>query len=175
MTSFRRPSRVPDPDIAGIADIVRVHASRTPDAVALVVGDRTITFAELDARSSQAAQAFRAAGVDFGDRVAFIEKNGAEFFEVIFGLAKLGAVGVPVNWRLAPPEIAHIIGDAQARIVVVGSEFFGHVEAIEDGLTTGTGIVAIGTHDRWQSFEDWIAGHPGEDPGVTTGPDDIAF
>ncbi|AEV71673.1 acyl-CoA synthetase (AMP-forming)/AMP-acid ligase II [Mycolicibacterium rhodesiae NBB3] len=163
------------PDIANIADIVRVHARLRPDTTALIVGDRTITFAELDARSSQAAQAFRAAGVGFGDRVAFIEKNSAEFFEVVFGLAKLGAVGVPVNWRLAPPEMAHIIDDAQARIVVVGSEFFGHVEAIEDGLTTVTGIVAIGTHDRWQSFEDWIDGHVGEDPGVATGSDDVAL
>ena len=65
---------MPDPDIATIADIVRVHAARRPDAAALVVGDRTITFAELDARSSRAAQAFRAAGIGFGDRVAYIEK-----------------------------------------------------------------------------------------------------
>src|SRR6188472_3515671 len=49
----------------------RVHARQRPDAVALVVGERTITFADLDARSNQAAQAFRAAGIGFGDRVAF--------------------------------------------------------------------------------------------------------
>ena len=149
---------MPDSDIATIADIVRVHAARRPDAAALVVGDRTITFAELDARSSRAAQAFRAAGIGFGDRVAYIEKNGAEFFDVVCGLAKLGAVGVAVNWRLAPPEMLHIIEDAQARIVVVGSEFFGHLEAIEDGLTTVEHIVAIGAHNRWPAFEDWLAG-----------------
>ena len=50
---------MPQPDIATIADIVRVHAANRPDAVALVVDDRTITFAALDKRSSQAAQAFR--------------------------------------------------------------------------------------------------------------------
>lgn len=162
-------------EIATIADIVRVQARLRPDATALIVGDRTISFAELDARSSQAAQAFRAAGVGFGDRVAFIEKNGAEFFEVFFGLTKLGAVGVPVNWRLAAPEMRHIIGDAGARIVVVGSEFFGHLEAVEDQLTTVHNIVAVGAHDRWPSFDDWLSGHHDEDPAVTTGPDDIAF
>jgi long-chain acyl-CoA synthetase len=93
---------MPQPDVATIADLVRVHAAKRPDAIALVVGERIISFAELDARSSQAAQAFRAAGVGTGDRVAFVEKNGVEFFEVVCGLAKLGAVGVPVNWRLAP-------------------------------------------------------------------------
>jgi long-chain acyl-CoA synthetase len=163
------------PQIATIADIVRVQARLRPDAAALVVGERTISFAELDARSSQAAQALRAAGVGFGDRVAFVEKNGAEFFEVVCGLAKLGAVGVPVNWRLAPPEMRHVIEDAGARIVVVGSEFFGHLEAVEDRLTTVRAIVAIGAHDRWQEFEDWLVGHPDEDPGISTGPDDIAL
>src|SRR5689334_3209246 len=123
---------MPHPDIATIADIVRVHAVDRPDAVALVVDDRTITFAELDARSNQVAQAFSVAGVGFGDRAAFIEKNGPEFFEVMCGLAKLGAVGVPVNWRLAAPEMLHIVEDAKAKVVVVGSEFVGHVEAIED-------------------------------------------
>ncbi len=163
------------PEIATIADIVRVHARVRPEATALIVGDRTISFGELDARSNQTAHAFRAAGVGFGDRVAYIEKNGAEFFEVVCGLAKLGAVGVPVNWRLAPPEMLHIIEDAQARIVVVGSEFFGHLEAIEDRLTSVNAVVAIGTHDRWQEFEDWVTDQSDEDPGVTTGPDDIAF
>ncbi|MGX9789580.1 long-chain-fatty-acid--CoA ligase [Mycobacterium sp. MMS18-G62] len=163
---------MPQPDIASIADIVRVHAVKRPDAVALVVDERTITFAELDARSSQAAQAFQAAGVGVGDRVAFVEKNGAEFFEVVCGLAKLGAVAVPVNWRLAAPEMLHIIKDAQAKVVVVGSEFFGHIEAIEDHLGT---IVAIGMHDRWPEFDDWVAGQQVEDPGVATGSDDIAF
>jgi len=164
---------MPQPDITTIADIVRVHAAQRPAAVALVVGDRTITFAELDVRSNQAAQAFRDAGVGLGDRVAFIEKNGAEFFEVVCGLAKLGAVGVPVNWRLAPPEMLHIVDDAQAKVVVVGSEFFGHVEAIEDSLEAS--IVAIGDHARWPGFDSWIADHPAEDPGVTTGSEDVAF
>src|ERR1700754_3960210 len=122
------------PEISTIADIVRVQARLRPDATALVVGERTISFAELDARSSQAANAFRAAGVGFGDRVAFVEKNGIEFFDVTYGLAKLGAVIVPVNWRLAAPEMLQIIDDAGAAVVVVGSEFFGHIEAIENEL-----------------------------------------
>ena len=161
-------------EISTVADIVRVHATQRPDAAALVVGENTITFAELDERSSRAAQAFRAAGVGFGDRVAFIEKNGAEFFDVMFGLAKLGAVGVAVNWRLAAPEMLQIIGDAHAGVIVVGSEFFGHIEAVEDQLTRAHTTVAIGEHARWPSFADWIGGHPAEDPMVEVGPEDIA-
>lgn len=164
---------MPHPAIATVADIARVFGAERPDAVALVAGERTVTFAELDARSNKAAQAFRAAGVGLGDRVAFIEKNGIEFFEVVCALSKLGAVVVPVNWRLAPVEMAHIIDDAGARVVVVGVDFIGHVETIEHRLTSA--VVAIGEHSRWPAFDDWIADHPSEDPCVTTRPDDVAF
>ncbi|MCT7658464.1 long-chain-fatty-acid--CoA ligase [Mycobacterium deserti] len=163
------------PDIVTIADIVRVHGEKNPNAVALVASGRTITFAELDARSSQVAQAFAASGVGFGDRVAFVEKNGVEFFDVVFGLAKLGAVAVPVNWRLAAPEMLHIIKDAGARAVVVGSEFFGHIEAVEDQLSGVEMVLAISDHARWPAFDDWLAGHPTDDPGVESASDDVAL
>ena len=166
---------MPTEDIAAVADIVRVHGAERADVAALVMGERIVTYGELHARSSQAANAFRAAGVGFGDRVAFVEKNGVEFFEVTYGLAKLGAVVVPVNWRLAPPEMLQIIDDAGAAVVVVGSEFLGHIEAIADELTSVHTILAVGHHDRWQAFDDWIADQPTDDPGVATGPDDIAL
>ena len=159
--------------ITTLADVVRVHGRDRPDAPALIVGDHTITFGELDRRSNRVAQALAAAGVGFGDRVAFVERNGAEFFDVVFGLAKLGAVAVPVNWRLAAPEMRQIIDDAGATLVIVGADFAGHLEAVEDGLAAG--VVVIGEHDRWPSFDSWVAGHPARDPGVVTGPDDLVF
>ncbi|MCK5754198.1 MAG: AMP-binding protein, partial [Mycobacterium sp.] len=159
--------------ITTLADVVRVHGRDRPDAPAVIVGDHTITFGELDQRSNRVAQALAAAGVGFGDRVAFVERNGAEFFDVVFGLAKLGAVAVPVNWRLAAPEMRQIIDDAGATLVIVGADFAGHLEAVEDGLAAG--VVVIGEHDRWPSFDSWVAGHPARDPGVVTGPDDLVF
>ncbi|WP_460354390.1 long-chain-fatty-acid--CoA ligase [Mycobacterium sp. ZZG] len=156
-----------------LADIVRGHGRQRPGAPALVAGDTTVTYGELDDRSNRVAQAFLAAGVGFGDRVAFVEKNGIEFFDVAFGLAKIGAVGVPVNWRLAAPEMRHVIVDSGARIVVVGEEFAGHLEAIEAELDAD--IVVIGSHARWPAFHEWVAEHPAVDPGVVTGPDDVVF
>jgi long-chain acyl-CoA synthetase len=161
--------------IATIADVVRTHAAERPDRPALEVGGRSITFAELDRRSNRAAQALRAAGVLAGHRVAFIDKNGAEWFDVTFGLAKLGAVNVAVNWRLAPAEMATIIEDAEAEVVIVGPEHVGHVEAIEKDLSRVATIVAIGGHDRWPSYDDWVGAHEPVDPGVVTGGSDVAF
>src|SRR5262249_53586538 len=78
--------------------------------------------------------ALRAAGVAAGDRVAFIDRNGPEWFEVTFGLAKLGAVNVSVNWRLAPPEMATIIADAGAEVGILGPDFVDHLAKIQDAL-----------------------------------------
>lgn len=159
--------------IHNLADIVRVHGRERPHARALIVGDETITYGELDERSNRVAQAFASAGVGVGDRVAFVERNGAEFFDVAFALAKLGAVGVPVNWRLAAPEMRHVIADSGASVVVVGQEFVGHLEAIESELDAT--VVVVGNHDRWPTFERWVTGQPAVDPGVVTGPDDLVM
>src|SRR6476646_7715831 len=100
--------------ISSIAEIIRTYGAERPDAPAIEYEGRTITFGDLDARSSRLANALAGAGVRAGDRVAFLDKNGPEYFEVTFALAKLNAVNVAVNWRLAPAEIADIVNDAQA-------------------------------------------------------------
>src|SRR3954447_12258648 len=86
---------------SSVAEIIRTHGRERPDRPALEVGERTVTFGELDRRSNQVAAALADAGVGAEDRVAFIDKNGPEWFEVTFATAKLGAVNVSVNWRLA--------------------------------------------------------------------------
>ena len=86
--------------VSTVVDIIRTQADL--DTPALVFEDREISYRTLHARSSQVAQAMRAAGVTAGDRVAFLDKNRPEYFDMVFGAAKLDAVCVSVNWRLAP-------------------------------------------------------------------------
>jgi long-chain acyl-CoA synthetase len=166
---------VPQQTIATIAGIIRTHGTEQPDAPALAIGERAVTFGELHRKSNQVAQALAAAGVSADDRVAFIDKNGIEWFEVTFALAKLGAVNVSVNWRLAPAEMLQIIDDAQAEVVIVGPEFIGHVEKIEAELSRVHTIVAVGGHERWPEYEDWAASHPADDPGTEPTGGDVAF
>jgi len=80
-----------------------------------------------------------------------------------------------VNWRLAPPEMAQIIEDAQAAVVVVGPDFHAHIEKVESELSGVHTIVAVGGHDRWQDYEAWIADQPADDPGVEGGGEDVCF
>lgn len=94
-------------------------ASEDLDRAAFVQHGRTLTFRELDDRASRFASAAQAAGLLPGDRVLLLMPNAPETFELLVGCARAGLVAVPVNWRLAPDEIADVAADAGARGVVV--------------------------------------------------------
>ena len=150
--------------IDSLAAIVRTWGADRPDAPAIEFDGRTITYGELDERSSRLANALAAAGVGPQDHVAFIDKNGPEFFDVSFAVGKLNAITVAVNWRLAPTEMAYIVNDARAKVLIVGPDFVPHVEKIEDELTGVTTIVAIGGHARWEDYERWLERAAGRRP-----------
>jgi long-chain acyl-CoA synthetase len=161
--------------ITNIGDILRTHAGRIPDRTALVLGERRETWAQLHERASRVAAALAAAGVESQDRVAFLDKNSIEHFEVFYGAALLNAVCVDVNWRLAPPEVEYIVNDAQAKVLVVGPDFVPVLDAIADALTTVNAIVVIGGHEKHTDYEAWVAAHEPADPHTVSGPRDVAF
>src|SRR3954469_24478010 len=161
--------------IRSIAGIVRTHGRERPDALAIHYDGTDITFGELDARSNRLANALAATGIGDGDRVAFLDKNGPEYFETTFALSKLNAVNVAVNWRLAPTEIAQVINDSTAKALVVGQDFVPHIEKVEADIPTVSTIVAIGGHARWEDYEAFVAGHVATDPGTEGSGSDVAF
>ena len=161
--------------ITSFAGIIRTHGRERPSHPAIEFEGTTLTFGALDERSSRLANAFAAVGVRAESRVAFLDKNGPEFFETTFALGKLNAVNVPVNWRLAPTEMAQIINDAGATVLLVGAEFVPHVEKIEGDLATISTIVAIGEHARWDSYERFLGAHPADDPGAEPVGSDVAI
>ena len=161
--------------ISSIGDILRTHATERADDVSLVLDDRELTWAELYERAGRVAAGLAAAGVGSQDRVAFLDKNGIEHFEVFFGAALANAVCVDVNWRLAPPEVEFIVNDAQAKVLVVGPDFVPVLEAIADSLTTVGTILVIGGHEKFQDYEEWVSAHDSVDPhdaehSTTTSP-----
>ncbi len=161
--------------IESVAEILRVHGTNRAGKDALIQGERRVTWSELYDRAKQAAQALAAEGVGSQERIAYLDKNGIEHFEVFFGAALLNAVCVDVNWRLAPPEVEYIVNDAQAKVFVVGPDFVPVLDAIAPNLTTVKKIVVIGGHPSYESYEEWVARHPAEDPGTPSSADDVAF
>src|SRR5919201_3962453 len=86
-----------------VADVIRRCAERRPDGVALAHGADELTYAELDERSSRLARALLATGVGAGDRVAYLGRTAPEVVELLFAVSKIGAVIMPLKWRVAPP------------------------------------------------------------------------
>ncbi len=109
--------------IQTLGDIARVHASVRPDAVALKFEDRTTTYKMLDSHTNRVAHALQAAGVSQDDRIGYLAKNTDYFFEILVGGAKMGAVTLPIGWRLAAPEIAYLLENGEVSILFVGAEF----------------------------------------------------
>ena len=166
-------------DIVGwtFVGMLEGHAARIPDALALVGPgpDRaptTRTWGELAGRAARMAAALSAAGVRAGDRVAYLDKNGLAWFDVAFGGALLGAVNVSVNWRLAAPEMAAIINDAEAPVLIIGRDFLDHLAAFGSALTTVRAVIVVeGPEAGHPGLEDWLA-EPAPAPPTHRADDD---
>ncbi|MBA2810320.1 long-chain fatty acid--CoA ligase [Streptomyces sp. KM273126] len=94
------------------------RARKTPHRTALVHGDATLTYADLYERTTRLAHALRGTGVSRGDRIAYLGPNHPSYLETLFAAGTLGAVFVPLNPRLAGPEIAHQLADSGAKALV---------------------------------------------------------
>lgn len=107
-------------------DWIGHHAMVRPDHIAQIdLGtDRTFTWAKMNDRTTRLAHALtNEFGVGVGDRVAVLAKNNSNFFEVQFACWKLGAIFVPLNWRLAIPELEYIVGDCAPTVMITDADF----------------------------------------------------
>src|SRR6187551_2053729 len=97
-------------------------AAEDPGYVAIIEPDgRTITAGELAARAHRVAHGLRALGLGRGDTVAAVLENGAAFLELYLAATEIGLYLVPINLHLAGPEIAYIVADCDARVVVASA------------------------------------------------------
>jgi acyl-CoA synthetase (AMP-forming)/AMP-acid ligase II len=101
-----------------LGEQLAAQARRRPDRFAIHCGDHSLTYGELDARATRLARWLQSRGVGQGDRVAVLMTNRVELVEVLFACCRLGAIGVPVNFRLVPAEVAHILADCDPRLIV---------------------------------------------------------
>ncbi len=126
-----------------LAGILAHHADRFPDRPCLVWGGETITYAGLDRRAARAAAGLRRLGMGRGDIVAVLLYNCPEFLEVMFAVSRIGAIFMPVNWRLAGEEVAYIATHAGTRLVVSEPELASLAEAVRS-RSPETRFVSVG-------------------------------
>ena len=149
------------------------HALMQPDATALRFLGRTTTWADLDCRVTAFACALHRRGVQAGDRVMILMLNRTEFIEAMLAANLLGAIAVPVNFRLTPPEIAFLVQDCDAHVVVTEPVLAAVATAVRDiAPALETVIVADGTsEDGVLGYEDLVT-EEGEPPAVADVPND---
>jgi acyl-CoA synthetase (AMP-forming)/AMP-acid ligase II len=148
--------------------LLEAGVANAPHKVVLSSDGVELTWSGLREQACRVAAALVRDGVKPQDRVIYLGKNDPRYFEVLFGCALAGAVMTPLNWRLAPDELAAIIADAHAAIAFVDSSVVTSIKGEMKAV-----VVALGPHPGWISYPQWCG--PAEDPGVDPDPRHIAF
>ena len=120
-----------------------MNASRVPAREALVFADRRLTWAQLDREVDRVAAALCALGLEKGDRCALMAPNCDGFVIAYYAALRLGAIVVPVNTRLAAPEIAHVLRDSGTRVLVFDPGLAGKVEALTERPPTSVSLAEL--------------------------------
>jgi len=141
---------------------LRYAEQQFPRKTAVVCGDRRFSYVELAGRSSRLAGALRNAGVKAGDRVAFLSLNCHRLLEAYFGVLEAGAVLLPLNIRLAPHELAHILNDAEVKVLFLEQEFLNAADSFRQSVHSVQSFVLLDSAPAapWlspQSYEDMLA------------------
>jgi len=155
-----------------LARAARIH----PDREAVVFADRRYTYRDFDRRVNMLANALAGLGLGRQDKVALLFFNCNEIMETYFAVCKLGAVCVPLNFRLVGPEILYQLTDSESGLLVFGEEFTTVVDAVR-GEVPDMRFVCVGANppDWADRYDEVIAGGSPEAPDVPVRDDDPAF
>lgn len=164
----------------GIGNWTTVHAQRNPQRLALVDANtgRSFRFDELEGRTNALASALRARGVRQGDRVALLALNSPHFLEVAIAVAKLGAIFVPINFRLTAPEVRYILDDAAPCVLFASTQTLDTAREAAAGSLVRE-VVEIASADKRSggdgaAYEQWIAEGEATRAPVRVRADDVA-
>lgn len=150
-----------------LGEIPRRNARRFPRRVGLAFGDTRLTWPAVNERVNRFANALGARGVRAGDRVAILAYNSHRFLEVYWGLAKLGAIAVPLNFRLTKAELSTLLEHSGARVLIAGGEYL-EVAGELLGLSMLIGLDGDGP----DSCEAMLADADAREPELGAGADD---
>ncbi|PIX74694.1 MAG: feruloyl-CoA synthetase [Rhodocyclales bacterium CG_4_10_14_3_um_filter_68_10] len=133
-------------------------ARLAPSRVALRFERRDLTYAAFAGEVHEAAAALARAGIGRGACVAWLGTNSPSMLALLFACARLGAIFMPLNWRLAPPEHCRVLRDCTPRLLFVEPEFVGSIDCLFDVLSR-IQLVTLGhAHAGWMSWAAFVAG-----------------
>jgi len=151
-----------------LGDVLRLMAGKYPDKTAIVnYGGNRLTYRELNERVNKLANAFRGMGIRKGDKVAYLFFNCSQFLEVHYAVAKAGAVGVPLNFRLIGKELSYQLNNSDAVCVVYGPEFVQTINSIRRDIPDVKHYICDGDGgDGTLTYEKVITSESSDEPNV---------
>ncbi len=161
---YRPPAVVGQAARTTMGRLFRDRARANAADLAVVDGDRSLTYAELDERVNRLANGLRGLGVGHGDRIAMLARNRLEYVEVELAAAKLGAITAAQNWRLVDRELEHCLNLTTPKVIVCEADYVETLDRLE-----------IMAHQRLvlgEAYESLLAGAEAADPEAEVGPED---
>jgi len=149
------------------ADILTKRALLTPNREALIelASGVHYTYAELNQRANRAANFLReACGVEKGDRVSILAHNSVAYVDLLFGVAKIGAILAPLNWRLTSRELTYIVNDCLPKVLIVGPEFVSVYNAMKDSIKVEHLISIEGAEVSGEAYEHLLEQASAQEP-----------
>ena len=136
--------------------VLEHHARRTPNKPLAVFGDDVVTYRRMEEWAAELAAGLHARGVGAGDAVGLLSYNNIEFLATIFAANYLGAIAMPINWRLAAPELRFILEHSEARALVCDEALVPLANDATTDLDGNLVRVCIADEDvaGWERFAD---------------------
>ncbi|MEN3287129.1 MAG: fatty-acyl-CoA synthase, partial [Bradyrhizobium sp.] len=149
-----------------LCSLIERNAAFTPDKPAIYFDHETLSYAAFSTRIAQTARALRSEfGINKGDRVAVLSQNRPDYLVLLYACARLGAVLVPMNWRLAVAEQMYILSDATPKALMLEQAFAPVLPALAERLL-GTRVVGLDfTPERGMTFDVLLASDHSNDLG----------
>lgn len=153
-----------------IGDIIRLNAKRYPDKTAVIMDDRSMTYKQINTEANRLARGLCASGIKPGDKVAILAFNCIEYPVLVYGIAKSGAVLVPLNFRYKKDELVYSVNNSEPAVLFYGTEFTGLLEEARQEFTTAVRTIAIGRDDG-KDVAGLMEGQSVEEPDVEIDPE----
>jgi fatty-acyl-CoA synthase len=148
--------------VANLSTLLAQSAALFPERPGLIQGERAWSWSEINARVDALVQGLRSLGVKAGDKMIVQSRNNAALFESCWAAFRLGAVWVPTNFRLTPPEVAYLGSSSEAVVMLAEDCFAAHIDAVKQASTHLRHVVTIGTPRAGEtSYENLVAGNLG--------------
>lgn len=156
-----------------LGDIPRLGAKRCPHKKAIIMGDKHYTFRQLNDSTNRLAHGLLSLGVSPGDFVAVVAENCLEYVAITYAIAKCGAIMVPINFRYKKDELAYVVNNAEASVLVYGAECISLVEEARNEFTVPVRLLAISGKplDSDLTLDRLMQGQPTSEPAVSVDPE----